>query len=577
LEAVEALSESRPASESLREELEVEAILARALASLDPEEAFVLRLRYGVGLSNQMRRDNSKGKKYKNPQAAVSLGELARQMGTTPYKVSILEEKALKGLRAALRRDSDEGALLRENLAPKGFSPLEEAEMIGGELVVWPRSPLANKANGGTFFPAGELLGLPPGQPDGGFIRNLLNPRTPSTSTVSNAVLVDGVTWPVSPLASQSARSAPPKAPLPVLLGTPAENRAFLLGRGLTVTSSKARQGGREKNGMANINQLPVRWVSGSAINNSNGTKYINKVSKFKGVTWHSRDNKWQAQITVDGMSKHLGYFKSEEAAARKYDGYTGTLDRPVNFPGDKGTGQASKRRQKRVPSTEKRVSAFVGVHWDLREARWRTEISILKQKFHLGYFDNEEEAARAYDQAAAPHGRKCNFPQTPSLDYQEMTDEPPVNPASVFVGVSWDKRRKKWMAQIMINQKKLHLGYFESEDSAARAYDEEAASVGRKVNFPGLGPGAPTQYKASKRRTKSELDDAQAANSVALSGAKSSRFVGVFWARAQARWRAVIGIGGKKTNLGYFDSEEEAARAYDDRAGSLGRPINFM
>lgn len=42
--------------------------------------------------------------------------------------------------------------------------------------------------------------------------------------------------------------------------------------------------------------------------------------SGYKGVTWNRRKEKWQAAIGVDGKSQHLGYYVSEEAAARTYD-----------------------------------------------------------------------------------------------------------------------------------------------------------------------------------------------------------------------------------------------------------------
>lgn len=42
--------------------------------------------------------------------------------------------------------------------------------------------------------------------------------------------------------------------------------------------------------------------------------------SRFRGVSWHQRNAKWQAQIHVDSRTVHLGVWADEEQAARAYD-----------------------------------------------------------------------------------------------------------------------------------------------------------------------------------------------------------------------------------------------------------------
>jgi hypothetical protein len=44
--------------------------------------------------------------------------------------------------------------------------------------------------------------------------------------------------------------------------------------------------------------------------------------SGFKGVTWWARDSKWKAQMQVDGVNKHLGYFDTPEQAHEAYKKY---------------------------------------------------------------------------------------------------------------------------------------------------------------------------------------------------------------------------------------------------------------
>jgi hypothetical protein len=49
-------------------------------------------------------------------------------------------------------------------------------------------------------------------------------------------------------------------------------------------------------------------------------TLTISKLSRFKGVTLDNKSKKWVSRITVNGRTHALGYFDSEESAAKAYD-----------------------------------------------------------------------------------------------------------------------------------------------------------------------------------------------------------------------------------------------------------------
>lgn len=72
---------------------------------------------------------------------------------------------------------------------------------------------------------------------------------------------------------------------------------------------------------------------------------------------------------------------------------------------------------------------------------------------------------------------RKDNLREvTPSQNGQNRRSN--KNSSSQYKGVSWDKREKKWQAQIFHKGKKTHIGVFICEHQAALAYNEKATEL---------------------------------------------------------------------------------------------------
>jgi len=263
--------------------------------------------------------------------------------------------------------------------------------------------------------------------------------------------------------------------------------------------------------------------------------------SKYVGVRWHRPNQKWQARITSNGKTENLGYFDSEEAAARAFDKKATSLRRLVNFP---GPGQDPVVKQ----GAQGMASRYTGVGWAKKPRVWTSSININGKRIHLGSHSSEKGAAQAYDERAGPLGRGVNFP------FEKGQKRTIKGGASKYEGVHWKVDEELWEAVGIKHSERVLLGCFESEEEAARAVDGHFVDLNLpRKHFPVEGD----LRLASVERT--------------------SQFVGVNRMPKNGRWSAIIIIDGKLTTLGnVFNSEQEAARAYDERAAALGKAVNF-
>jgi hypothetical protein len=195
-----------------------------------------------------------------------------------------------------------------------------------------------------------------------------------------------------------------------------------------------------------------------------------------------------------------------------------------------------------------KRKSRYLGVCWDKANTSWNAYLRDpqTKRNQHIGCYDSEEDAARAYDfaavQALGP-GAKCNFPE-------EAISKPPVSRgeekkqrgSSRYIGVSWDKRRDSWRVQLADPQTKRNqrIGCYDSEEDAARAYDfaaVQARGSGAKRNFPAEDISEPPVSKDGSSVAAARVEAAwQLAAAERVAAAAAAARVAAAAARVAAR-----------------------------------------
>jgi phage anti-repressor protein len=216
------------------------------------------------------------------------------------------------------------------------------------------------------------------------------------------------------------------------------------------------------------------------------------QAATFHGVNWVEEKRKWKSEFQYNCKRAFLGYFADQIDAAKAYNDYAlflneneGASLRLNEIPGYK-TLPRNVPEINRMQEQGRKSSKYNGVSYDTKRRLYVAGIKFQRKTYNLGQHTSEIECAKLYNQQAMFFNNTFqtryklnsieNYVNVPndlrdSIEKQKKT--------SLYFGVS-KTHTGKWAASCMINQKKIHIGTFTTEQEACRAYNEKVIEMNK-------------------------------------------------------------------------------------------------
>ncbi len=214
-------------------------------------------------------------------------------------------------------------------------------------------------------------------------------------------------------------------------------------------------------------------------------------------------------------------------------------------------------------------IVTFRGVSWIEEKKKWRAEFQYDKKRRFLGHFIDQIDAAKAYNDYALFLNQTENanlilneIPgyitvarNIPEINRLKITD----NKTSQYNGVSYDSKRKFYVAGIKFAKKTYNLGNGD-EIECAKLYNQQASYFNNTFGTTYILNQIP-DYITVPNDIRDQLNTHK----------KTSKYYGVSLTRTN-KWACSYVLNRKKIHIGTFDTELEACQAYNNKVIELNK-----
>lgn len=231
------------------------------------------------------------------------------------------------------------------------------------------------------------------------------------------------------------------------------------------------------------------------------------------------------------------------------------------------------KTNKNNIQQSSARTGNFKGACWVKDKNMWKSQIQNNQKNFHLGYFTDEIDAAKIYNDYALylNENENTNFllndipgyktvaRNIPEENKREITEKK----TSKYIGVSYDSKRKIYVTSIKLAGKTYNLGNNNQEVECAKLYNQQALFFNNTLNTKYILNDI-SNYVTIPKDIRSELLKKK-------EDKKSSKYIGVSLNKSN-KWNSYYMLNRKRINIGTFNTELEACQAYNNTVIDLNK-----